>query len=99
MEIFPKSSVEKPTLTADFTNQMPSSATVVSATVSAVEYKEREDVSASLLTSTTGVVASPYVSFTVQAGQSRLDYLITITATRSNGNVVEQFFLLRVFDQ
>lgn len=100
MEIVTKTSGEKITLTIDFTDRLPTGATVSTATVAAVEYRQRTNVASTLLVSTTGTVTTPNVSFTVQNGTSKLDYLVTVLATLSTGSQkISKSVLVRVFDE
>lgn len=96
-----KTSAETFTISADFTDLLATSDTVVSCTVSCVDNETKTAYSTGadkVISSTTATVATPIASIKVLAGISGRDYLITFSATTTASDVLTIKGLLQVRD-
>ena len=96
METITKQPSEVITYGIDFTARMPSGSSLSSAVASAVFLGDGSNASSSVLTSETCTIASSVAKFTVQSGLNGGDYKITILATLSNSNILENDILMKV---
>lgn len=86
---FTKQPAESFTIAVEFAGKLPSGASLVSGTVSAV----RTDTGATdntVLASTTATIVGTQARVKVQAGTSGIDYQVTFLCTLSNGDVLEE---------
>lgn len=97
-ETIRKQSAEKYPILVDFTNKLPTGATISSATSAAYDLVDNSDVSATLINGTTKTDTS--VTVKLQAGITNHKYKITVTATLSDSfSVLEEDFYLEIIDQ
>lgn len=93
-----KQSNEKYPVLVDFTNNLPSTTTISSATSAAYDLKDNSNVSATLINATTNTTTG--VTVKLQAGTTSKKYKITVTATLSDSfSVLEEDFYLEIIDQ
>lgn len=97
MELVEKQSREKQVLTIDYSSVLPSGVTVSSGVVEAVDGRGA-DVAATLLTSTTATTTSTTAKAVLQNGTNGERYKITMLATLSDGQVLEDDVFLLIKD-
>lgn len=89
MESFPKQPAEAYTIAMDYTNKLPTGATVSSGTVAAVDLVDNSSASSTVLASTTATISGAQARVKVQAGTNGRSYIVTFTTTLSNGDILE----------
>ncbi len=90
---FYKQPSETYTIAMDFVGRIPPTVTISSDSVTAVD-EDGSDASATVISSSTS--SGTEVQAVVQAGSTGTDYRITISATLSNSEVLEEDVLMRV---
>lgn len=83
-------------LALDWTNKLPSGATLQSVTASAIRTDTSADATATVLGSTSPPVNGAKASVNVKAGTAGLEYKITLTSTLSDGSVWPNYWYMRV---
>lgn len=73
----------------DYTNKLPTGATVSSGTVAAVDLVDNSSASSTVLASTTATISGAQARVKVQAGTNGRSYIVTFTTTLSNGDILE----------
>lgn len=93
-----KRSSELLTWAVEFADRMPEEVTISTATLSAVETETRKPAS-SVLVDEEGTISGSQVLFGVQGGTSGKRYDITVTATLSDGQVLQDVVRMFVNDK
>ncbi len=92
-----KPSAEKRAFTVDFTDRMPTSATLSSCAVSGVKLSTAATDN-TVVSSTTATIDGAGASVFIQAGTAGQKYRITFTATLSDGSILPEYVLLIIDD-
>lgn len=99
VEDFIKISTEKMPLSIDMTNRLPSSTTISSVTISAIDLSSNSDVSGTVLVSTTGTISGNVVKGIVQSGTLNKDYEIKFTCTLSDSSILVEKLKMKIRDE
>lgn len=95
MKSFEKQPGESYTIAVEFAGKLPSGASLLSGTVSAVRL-DTGATDTSVLASTTATIVGTQARVKVQAGASGVDYKITFLLTLSNADLLEEDVLMHV---
>ena len=93
---FTKQSTETYIIAFEYFGKMPFRATLVSATVSAIDISDDSDASSIVLSSETATIVKAQARVRVKAGTSGKSYKITSAATLSDGSVLEDEAIMEV---
>lgn len=93
---FEKSKDEVYTIAAEFSGQLPFSATISSGTLSAVKLDDNSDASTTVWNSTTATISGTQVRGKIQGGKPGVKYRLLFHAVLNNGEILEEFLTMLV---
>lgn len=96
MESFIKKPAELYSLSFEYKEKLPPGGVLSSATVSAVDTADGSDKTSTVLVSTSGAVSGTLATFRARAGTAGSSYRITLLATLTSGDILQDEILMIV---